>query len=93
MIERVSRYYDGPLSQVTDAVTDQHKVFVYRKFPSNVSINYLPYIWKASDELPLIANHFKLGTKFWWEIADINPDIIDMFNITPGTEIRIPYGN
>jgi len=41
----------------------------------------------------LVANRFNIGTKFWWEITDINPEILDPFDIVPGTVIRIPYGN
>jgi len=26
----------------------------------------------------------------WWEIMDINPEILDPFTITPGTQLRIP---
>jgi len=93
MIERVSRYYDGPLSQTIDPVTNEPKISVYRSFPSGINIKYITYVWKASDELSLVANRFNIGTKFWWEITDINPEILDPFDIVPGTVIRIPYGN
>ena len=92
-IERISRYYpsDQPIVEIIDPITHKKKTFIYRKFPKG-NIKYIKYTWQASDQLPLVAHRFNLGTKFWWEIADINPKILDVFDIYPGTEIRIPYG-
>jgi hypothetical protein len=90
-IERISRYYHGPIFEVKDSITEKTKVFVYRKFPTG-TVNYIKYTWEVSDQMSSVAHKFNLGTKFWWEIADINPEILDVFNISPGTEIRIPYG-
>jgi hypothetical protein len=29
-------------------------------------------------------------SNLWWQIMDINPEIVDPFSIEPGTPIRIP---
>lgn len=93
MIERVSRYYDGPLAQTKEKYTDQYVISVFRKFPTGAGISYIDYLWKEGDSVAKVAQAFSLGSKYWWEMMDINPEIIDPFNITPGTTIRVPYGN
>jgi len=92
MITRTSRYYDGPIAQLQDKGDNQYELSVFRKFPTDQPITYITYMWKDRDEVALVANAFKFPPKFWWKIADINPEILDVFNIAPGTIIRIPYG-
>lgn len=92
MIERVSRYYDGPLAQTQHKYTDQYVISVFRKFPTSKEVTYISYIWKDGDSLSRISEDFGVGAKFWWEIMEINPEILDPFDITPGTVLRVPYG-
>ena len=93
MIERVSRYYDGPLGQTPNKYTGTYEISVYRAFPSSTAVNYLTYSWKDGDSLANLAAVYCGGSKYWWEIMDINPEISDPFSILPGTVIRVPYGN
>jgi LysM repeat protein len=93
MIERVSRYYDGGLLQTPNKYTGVYEISVLRNFPGSTSIRYIEYTWKQGDTLASIANEYGSGPKYWWEIMDLNPDISDPFSITPGTTIRVPYGN
>ena len=51
------------------------------------------YTWVDGDSLGEVAKRYNLIPKYWWEIMDINPEILDPFNIEPGTKLRIPYGN
>ena len=37
MIERVSRYYDGPLAQVKHKYTGEYTISVFRDFPNDVT--------------------------------------------------------
>lgn len=92
-IERVSRYYNGPLAQTPNKYTGTYEISVFRKFPSSVSVSYVIYTWVDGDSLGEVAKRYNLGPKYWWEIMDINPEILDPFNIIPGTDLRIPYGN
>lgn len=92
MIERVSRYYDGPLSQTPNKYTGQYEISVFRSFPGYTSGNYVEYVWKDGDSLSNLAAAYCGGSKYWWEIMDINPEISDPFSIVPGTTIRVPYG-
>ena len=93
MINRTSRYYDGPLAQLQDKSSNQYELSVFRKFPTDHPITYVTYVWKERDEIARVADWFKLNPRFWWKIADINPEILDVFDIAPGTTIRIPYGS
>ena len=92
MIERVSRYYNGPLAQTKAKYTDQYVISVFRKFPTSKQVTYIEYTWKDGDTLASIANTYGVGPKYWWEIMEINPEILDPFEILPGTVLRVPYG-
>jgi hypothetical protein len=93
MIERVSRYYDGSLTQTPDKYTDGFVISVFRRFADNKEVNYITYTWKDGDNLSNLAEVFGVGAKYWWEILDINPEIQDPFDIEEGTILRVPYGN
>ena len=93
MIERTSRYYDGPLAQTIDKTTGQYVISVFRKFPSTIQVRYISYVWKEGDNLSAISKKYGSGATFWWEIMEINPEILDPFVIIPGTILRIPYGS
>lgn len=92
MIERVSRYYDGPLAQLPQKYTASPTIAVFRKFPETISTSYAQYTWVDGDTFSSISHSVKGGAKFWWEILDINPTITDPFSIEPGTKIYVPYG-
>jgi nucleoid-associated protein YgaU len=91
MIERVSRYYDGPLAQIKYKYTSNYTISVFRKFSKEKKVDYIEYTWVDGDSLGQLADYFIGGSKYWWEIMEINPEISDPFKITPGTIIRIPY--
>jgi LysM domain len=89
-IERVSRYNDGPLAQILYEHTGTYQVTVFRAWPKSTTVKYKEYTWILGDSLALLANKYCGGSKFWWEIMDINPEILDPFSIQPGQVIRIP---
>lgn len=93
MIERVSRYYDGTLAQVRDKYTAAYTISVFRKFPTAKTVQFVEYTWVDGDSLGALANVYIGDSKYWWEIMEINPTILDPFSIAPGTKIRIPYDN
>lgn len=92
MIERVSRYYDGPLTQTPHKYTGDYIISVFRRFPDSRTVNYITYTWKEGDSLSKLSETFGVEAKYWWEIMDINPELADPFDILEGTLIRIPYG-
>ena len=93
MIENVSRYYDGPLTQVPHKYTGVYTIGVFRKFPQKTRVKYIEYTWVDGDSLGALSDQFGDGPKYWWEIMEINPDITNPFKIAPGTIIKVPYGN
>ena len=93
MIERVSRYYDGPLLQTKHKYTGQYVISVFRAFPQSKELRYILYTWKDGDTLARLSEEYGVGAKYWWEIMEINPEILDPFDIAPGTVLRVPYGN
>lgn len=93
MIERVSRYYDGPLYQVQDKYTKDYTISVFRAFPGAKKIKFIQYTWVDGDNLGSLASVYIGDSKYWWEIMEINPEILDPSSIAPGTVIRVPYDN
>ena len=93
MIERVSIYYDGSLTQTPDKYTGEYIISVFRRFADSQQVNYITYTWKDGDNLSVLSEVFGVGYKYWWEIMEINPEIQDPFDITEGTILRVPYGN
>lgn len=91
MIERVSRYYDGPLAQPKKKYTDEPTIAVFRKFPESKYVAYVEYVWKEGDTFAALSYAMNSGTKYWWNILDINPTITDPFSIEPGTKVYLPY--
>jgi len=89
-IERVSRYYDGTLAQVTSGPESKFQIAVFRLWPDGKEVTYFNHTWVITDSLAALAQSYCGGSKYWWEIMDINPEILDPFNIEPGTVIRIP---
>lgn len=91
MIERVSRYYDGPLAQLKKKASNSYTIAVFRKFPDSKKVSYIEYVWVDGDSLGNLAQTYLGNSKYWWEIMEINPEIADPFDILPGTVIRVPY--
>lgn len=92
MIERESRYFDGPLAQIRHKSTNQPTITVFRKFKDQIETTYIEYTWVEGDNFGTFAEKYLGGSKYWWEILDVNPSITDPFSIAPGTRIYIPYG-
>jgi hypothetical protein len=92
-IEIVSRYNDGPLFQLPDKYSSIYNIGVFRKWPSTIQRRYVEHTWEDGDSLGALAARYGDGSKYWWEIMEINPEIINPLNITPGTVVRVPYGN
>lgn len=93
MIERSSRYFDGPLYQAAHKYTGAYNIVVDRKVPKVISVKYFQYTWAYGDSLALISARYLRNPKFWWKIIEANPEILDPFSIEAGQVIRVPYGS
>lgn len=89
MIYLDSRYVDGPLFKAQDSRTGEYELTVFRAFPS-YKVKFFYYTWVETDRLDRVALRFLGASSVWWQIMDINPEIIDPLNIVPGTVLKIP---
>jgi hypothetical protein len=56
-IERVSRYYDGTLAQITSGPESKFQIAVFRLWPDNQEVTYFNHTWVITDSL---ATNFSL---------------------------------
>lgn len=89
MIYLDSRYADGTLFLAQEPKSEDYMLSVFRRFPT-YQMAYYWYEVTENDRIENIAAN-KLGNPtLWWQIMDINPEVLNPFNITPGTQLRIP---
>lgn len=89
MIYLDSRYSDGTIFKAYDSRNKSYNLTVFRTFPS-YSTDFFVYEWIETDRIEDIAVQFLGAPELWWQIMDINPEVIDPFNIPLGTQLRIP---
>jgi len=89
MIFLDSRYVDGTLTKTWNPRKQQYDLVVLRNWSTYVQ-SYFYYNWVETDRLDNLATKYLGNPSMWWEIMDINPEILNPFSITPGTQLRIP---
>lgn len=89
MIYLDSRYADAVVFKAWDSRKAQYNLTAFRTWPA-YSVKYFIYEWVENDRLDNLAVKFLRSPNLWYKILDINPEIIDPTNISPGTQIRIP---
>ena len=89
MIFLDSRYVDGTIYKAYDARNGSFQLTVSRKFPTYTT-SFFHYDWVETDRLDDLALQFLGSSDLWWQILDLNPEILDPFIISAGTQIRIP---
>ena len=89
MIYLDSRYSDGRIFKAWHAKKQEYHLTVFREWPSYVQ-SYFIYEWVENDRLDNLATRYLGDPGLWWEILDINPEIINPSEIAPGTQLRIP---
>ena len=89
MIYLDSRYADGTVFKSFDARNASYQLTVFRNFPT-YQTRFFMYEWVETDRIDDVASHFLGKPDLWWQIMDINPEVLDPMNIVPGTHIRIP---
>lgn len=90
MISEVSRYSTGYYGQITDPRTLDTNTYLFRRQNSVGEKSYYEYIFKQGDRIDMLSHVFLNDAKYWYLIMDLNPNIIDPFNIAPGTVVKIP---
>lgn len=89
MIFANSRYAEGNVFKAHNPQKNTYAVTVTREYP-NYAVPFFYYVWAERDRADIIANKFLGSPDLWWQIMDINPEIIDPFDIPIGTSVRIP---
>jgi nucleoid-associated protein YgaU len=84
-----SRYAEGTQFHAYDSRTGKVQNTVFRTWP-NVVQTFFYYNWVEGDRIDLLSKNFYGRSDLWWHIMDINPQILNPFEIAPGTQIRIP---
>lgn len=90
MIFLDSRYIDGPLFKAHDARDGAYKLTVFREWPT-YSSKFYQYEVVETDTIGNLASKFLGHPHLWYQIMDINPEVLNPFKLTPGTILRIPY--
>lgn len=86
-----SRYADGVKLNAYDSRTFKIQKTIFRNWPNYVETFFF-YNWVEGDRIDLLADTFLANPSLWWQIMDLNPQILDPFDIAPGTQLRIPRG-
>ena len=89
MIYLDSRYVDATLTKTYNPRRGSYELVAYRNWPS-YKVSFFYHEWKETDRLDVLALRYLGKTDLWWQIMDINPEIIDTIDIAPGTQMRIP---
>ena len=59
-------------------------------FPRPKSVSYTYYRVVDGERIDTIAHDFFGRADLWLMLADVNPEILDWFDLPPGSVIRVP---
>jgi len=82
--------YQGRVIDTQKDTAGNVQLSVLRMVMPTTPMSSRAHIWKDSDRIDRIALEYLGNGDRWWDIMDINPDIIDPLRIAPGTVLRIP---
>jgi hypothetical protein len=85
-----SRYEYATIDYLsTNADEDAYPVVFYEFLDINL-IQFFEHTYVDGERLDQIAFRYYNKPGTWWYIVESNPEITDIFNIAPGTVLRIP---
>jgi len=88
MITPLSRYSKSKLT--TEEVDGQSIVYILPQVASVTIFKYTYYTVTFADRIDNIASTFLGNPALWYQIAQVNPQVMNWLNLQPGTVIRIP---
>lgn len=88
MISSKSRYANSKI--VTQSVNGKDVRYITPSAGQSFTFQFNYYVINGSDRIDNIANAFLGDPQQWHLIADANPQVMQWFNLVPGTVIRIP---
>ena len=88
MISSNSRYASDTVTTVD--VDGRARQVILLNPPAASTFNYVSHVVSAADTIDGLAYAYFGDATQWWQIANVNPEVIQWDNLTPGTSIRIP---
>jgi len=88
VISANSRYASSTLETNDYQGTDI--LYILPTQPTVTTFQYSYYTVTYADRIDTLASTFLSNPALWYMIARVNPQIIDFFNLTAGTVLRIP---
>lgn len=83
---RAGSRYEG-----VKTLRDEHgNPYFGRMIPADQSTEYLEHLVSEGERMDTLAAKYLGDPTRWWEIAIINPEVLDFEAIEPGTRLRIP---
>jgi hypothetical protein len=89
-IYKTSRYAYSKVSFVQTSITGYPKPVVFYEIGFDSPLSFYEHHYVQGERLDQISNMYYNVPTLWWFIAQNNPTIKDINNITPGTIIRVP---
>lgn len=83
-----SRYASSDI--VTFDVDGNSRQVIMPTAPTVSTFSYLAHVYSADETIDGLAYTYFGDATQWWQIANVNPEIMDWNNLVPGTTIRIP---
>lgn len=90
MITTNSRYASDPLVMLTGSDGVQRTTITLPE-PASTQFSFMLHTVSGFDRLDTLAATYLGDPSLWWQIADVNPDVIIDWSVLPvGVTIRIP---
>jgi hypothetical protein len=88
MISATSRYAAATVA--TFDVNGSSRQVILPIPPSVTTFNFISHVYTADETIDGIAYTYFGDPTQWWQIANVNPEILDWNSLTPGQTILIP---
>ena len=85
-----SRYYNQNIDFIQLEDGEDITPIIFYQFDDLTNVKYNIYTTAQGDKLYQLSYRFFGRPDLWWAIVEYNPQVTDFFNITPGTQLRIP---
>lgn len=85
-----SRYYNSVVDYISAENDGAPTAIVFYKPEDLSEAKFITHVYVEGETLHQLSWRYFDRPDFWWAIIEYNPEIVDFFNIAPGTVIRIP---
>lgn len=89
-IYKGSRYEYSTVDWVATELNGAENPIVFYAFTNFNRVSYYEHLYVNGERLDQLSSKYYKTPRFWWMIAEANPQIDDFTNIKEGTLLRIP---